>query len=312
VLDKGKLTGARLARWLELTRSSDSLVRQRALALLAKHPEVKDGQAVLAQAIGEGSPGVLSVAARLIVDHPELAGSGEEAPRSAPAPAPELIRALSSALDQNRPADQVEPRAAVIEAMGTLQLLSAKATVEKYCGHRNPTLREAARRALGRLGDAQRDCIDLGGGAALVANKLADKPATLTFVTDAGRLGLTLHPQHAPAAVARVVDLARRGFYNGLEVHVRGGSVVQFGDPTGDGYGGSGTDPLPSETSPLSFDAFRVGMAQSGRDTGSSQVFVTLTPQPRLSGDYPLIGWADPEWALISDGDRIREVIVKE
>jgi len=135
---------------------------------------------------------------------------------------------------------------------------------------------------------------------------------TLTFLTDAGRLGMTLDPVLAPLATSRVVALARSGFYSGIRIHrTAPGFVVQFGDPVGDGSSGAGKTPLPCETSPVEFSAFSVGVALSGRDTGSSQIFVTLSPQLHLDGDYTALGKADPEWANVAEGDVIRSVEVR-
>jgi cyclophilin family peptidyl-prolyl cis-trans isomerase len=123
---------------------------------------------------------------------------------------------------------------------------------------------------------------------------------------------MTLDPTLAPLATSRIVTLARSGFYAGTRLRrAAPGYVVQFGDPIGDGSGGSGKPPLPCETSPVEFSAFSVGVAISGRDTGSSQLFVTLSAQPHLDGDYTALGRADPEWANVAEGDVIQSVEVR-
>ena len=86
--------------------------------------------------------------------------------------------------------------------------------------------------------------------------------------------------------------------------------MVQFGDPGGDGYGGAGRPSLRCETSPLRFDALELGVALAGRDTGSSQIFVTLGAFPHLDGDYALIGRADPGWERLAQGDVIQKARV--
>jgi cyclophilin family peptidyl-prolyl cis-trans isomerase len=124
---------------------------------------------------------------------------------------------------------------------------------------------------------------------------------------------MTLTADLAPLAVSRVVELARTGFFDGMAIHrVVPGRIVQLGDPVGDGYGGSGKPPLPCETSPVPFAPLSVGMALSGRDTGSSQMFVTLDSQPELDGAYPFIGFADLEWREVREGEVIRKVVVKQ
>ena len=120
-----------------------------------------------------------------------------------------------------------------------------------------------------------------------------------------------MDPALAPVAVTRFVDLARSGFFEKVRVHrVVPGFVVQLGDPGGDGYGGAGKAPLACETSPISFDPLSVGVALAGRDTGSSQLFVTLAAFPHLDGDYALIGRAEPGWERIAQGDVVQRVRV--
>jgi cyclophilin family peptidyl-prolyl cis-trans isomerase len=88
------------------------------------------------------------------------------------------------------------------------------------------------------------------------------------------------------------------------------GFVVQFGDPTGTGYGGSPRPPLRCETSPQPFQKLSVGVALAGRDTGNSQLFVTLGRFPHLDGEYTLVGEAEGAWDSATEGDVIRKVRV--
>jgi cyclophilin family peptidyl-prolyl cis-trans isomerase len=108
------------------------------------------------------------------------------------------------------------------------------------------------------------------------------------------------------------VALARSGFYTGIVIHrVVPGFVVQLGDRGADGYGGSG-EALRCETSPVAFGPLDVGVALAGRDTGSSQVFVTLARQPHLDGEYAWVGHATGDWDSVAEGDVIRAVRVEE
>ena len=54
-----------------------------------------------------------------------------------------------------------------------------------------------------------------------------------------------------------------------------------------------------------------MGVALAGRDTGSSQIFVTLGPYPHLDGDYPLIGHAGPGWDSLAQGDLVHKVTLE-
>jgi cyclophilin family peptidyl-prolyl cis-trans isomerase len=96
--------------------------------------------------------------------------------------------------------------------------------------------------------------------------------------------------EDAPVTVAQLSRLAREGYFRGLTFHrVVPDFVVQGGDPRGDGEGGPGFT-LPCEVSPRTYLRGTVGMALAGKDTGGSQLFVALSPQPHLDGRYTIIG----------------------
>jgi len=106
--------------------------------------------------------------------------------------------------------------------------------------------------------------------------------------TSRGEFRLTLRPDLAPATVAVWCGLVRKGFYNGLIFHrVVGDFVVQGGDPRGDGWGGPGFQ-IPDEHSTASYITGSVGIATSGPNTGGSQWFITLSPQPHLDQNYTI------------------------
>ena len=175
------------------------------------------------------------------------------------------------------------------------------------------TVRERALKALKALGDAQSACAapdDPGPPADEVGKP--SRPAKIVLTTDSGALGLKLSPELAPVTAARLTALAKAGFYKGIVIHrVVPGFVVQLGDPGGDGFGGSGT-PLRCETSPSPFAPLDVGMALAGRDTGSSQFFVTLARTAHLDGEYTKVGKAEGDWAAVAGGDVVQDVRVEE
>ena len=105
-----------------------------------------------------------------------------------------------------------------------------------------------------------------------------------------GTIEIHLDVVEAPLTTASFVDLARRGFYDGLVFHrVEPGFVVQGGCPRGDGNGGPGYA-LRCEITRRPYGRGAVGMALSGKDTGGSQFFITLSPQPHLDGGFTLFG----------------------
>lgn len=114
---------------------------------------------------------------------------------------------------------------------------------------------------------------------------LAPRPR-VRLHTDRGPVLMELRADIAPTTVARFLELARDGYFDGLTFHrVVPGFVVQGGDPRGDGYGGPGWSQR-CEDSRLRYVRGSVGMALAGRDTGGSQFFITHGPQPHLDGRY--------------------------
>ncbi|MBN1336622.1 MAG: peptidylprolyl isomerase [Deltaproteobacteria bacterium] len=132
-------------------------------------------------------------------------------------------------------------------------------------------------------------------------------------VTDRGAFVIQLLGEVAPLAVDRFAELAEADVYDGLPFHrVVPDFVVQGGDPRGDGWGGTGRL-LPDELSPLPYEAFSVGFASAGPDTADSQWFVTLSPQPHLTGAYTLFGrvvLGQDVLLRLQRQDHVRDVIV--
>jgi cyclophilin family peptidyl-prolyl cis-trans isomerase len=327
VLDRAPITEARAARFRELLEARNAVVRQAALDLLPGHPEIAAPHDLLARALAAKEDGTVATAARVLAAYPDRGTEGDMRRRvpaestdatslatvTALKPASAVLRALDESFKRPRHPDALEVRTSLVDAVAALQLLSYKPAIEGDCKSPYPTLREHAERALRLLGDKNRSCNATVPHvrAPQELNRVAPAALRLRFRTDAGDLGMILHGEAAPVAVARVQQLVQNKFYDGIRVHrVVPGFVAQFGDPGGDGYGGAALPALPCETSPLRFESGRVGVALSGRDTGSSQLFVTLGPQPHLDGKYSLLGHAEPGWERLAPGDVIHEVTI--
>ena len=119
--------------------------------------------------------------------------------------------------------------------------------------------------------------------------------------TEKGTFEFETYPNEAPKTVAHIVGLVNKRFYNGQRVHrVVPGFVIQMGDPaTRDmtkeeiwGSGGSGTTIGAAEFSKLrTHIRGAVAMAHRGNAAeADSQFYVTLSPQPRLDGQYTVFG----------------------
>lgn len=129
--------------------------------------------------------------------------------------------------------------------------------------------------------------------------------------TDRGNVTITLLPAEAPLTVQAFLTLVdRRYFDGGLWHRVVPGFVAQDGDPRGDGYGGPGFA-LRDENSRHRYRTGTVGLALDGPDTGGSQFFITLTPQPHLDAIYPVFGRVEEGMEVVAQlvqGDRLRRM----
>ena len=98
-------------------------------------------------------------------------------------------------------------------------------------------------------------------------------------------------PEIAPKHVARITELVKSGFYNGLTFHrVIAGFMTQTGCPNGDGRGGSGVK-IPAEFSGENFSRGAVGMARTvDVNSADSQFFICLADCSFLNGKYTLWG----------------------
>jgi peptidylprolyl isomerase len=114
---------------------------------------------------------------------------------------------------------------------------------------------------------------------------------TLIIETTQGPVTVELRPDLAPKHVARIKELARQGFYDGVVFHrVIEGFMAQTGDPTGTGRGGSGQK-LNAEFSrePHVRGAVSMARAQSP-DSADSQFFICFDEATFLDGQYTVWG----------------------
>jgi peptidyl-prolyl cis-trans isomerase A (cyclophilin A) len=111
--------------------------------------------------------------------------------------------------------------------------------------------------------------------------------------TSMGTFKIELFADKAPNTVQNFIELVNRGFYKNMIFHrVVAGFVIQTGDPTGTGRGGSEKS-IKLEIHPdLKHDrAGIVGMARSqDPDSATSQFYITLGPAPHLDGKYAIFG----------------------
>ena len=118
-----------------------------------------------------------------------------------------------------------------------------------------------------------------------------DPENTLYLDIPAGRVVIQLRPDLAPKHVARIKELTRQKFYDGLSFHrVIPGFMAQTGDPKGDGTGGSGQK-LKAEFSSTPHVRGTVSMARAASpDSGDSQFFICFADASYLDGQYTVWG----------------------
>lgn len=123
------------------------------------------------------------------------------------------------------------------------------------------------------------------------AIEVKDPENTLVMQLKDGDVIIEMYPDAAPKHVARIKELVRQGFYNGLKFHrVIDGFVAQTGDPRGNGTGGSGLQ-LKAEFNDRHHVRGAVSMARgASQDSADSQFFICLTDQSYLDGKYTLWG----------------------
>ena len=120
---------------------------------------------------------------------------------------------------------------------------------------------------------------------------MAKPEDTLVIETSKGRVTVEMRPDLAPKHVARIKELARKGFYDGVVFHrVIDGFMAQTGDPTGTGTGGSGQK-LRAEFNAEPHTRGVVSMARSQHpDSADSQFFICFDDATFLDRKYTVWG----------------------
>ncbi|MBR4783725.1 MAG: peptidylprolyl isomerase [Fibrobacter sp.] len=133
-------------------------------------------------------------------------------------------------------------------------------------------------------------CLCFAEGKVFNKDYTGIKSIEATITTHEGVIVVDLDFKAAPNTVANFVELANKGFYNGLMFHrVINGFMIQGGDPEGNGSGGPGYT-IDDEQNNLKHEAGVISMANRGPNTGGSQFFITQMPQPHLDGKHTVFG----------------------
>jgi peptidyl-prolyl cis-trans isomerase B (cyclophilin B) len=139
------------------------------------------------------------------------------------------------------------------------------------------------------------------------------KDIRIIVKTDKGDIEGVLYPSKAPVTVANFLNLAKRGYYDGLKFHrVIPDFMIQGGDPTGTGSGGPGYRFEDECTPELKHDKPGIfSMANAGPGTNGSQFFVTHVPTPWLDGKHTVFGSVTKGQDIVNavaQGDKIKSI----
>ena len=138
---------------------------------------------------------------------------------------------------------------------------------------------------------------------------------TATFDTDRGPIKVELHADKAPLTVANFVNLAKRGFYDGLNFHrVIPDFMIQGGCPEGSGRGGPGYRFEDETTNGVRHERGVLSMANAGPNTNGSQFFITHVPCGWLDGKHTVFGKVVAGMDVVDavrQGDVIKSVTIE-
>jgi len=137
------------------------------------------------------------------------------------------------------------------------------------------------------------------------SGKGIDLENTLYMDVTGGRVVIAMRPDLAPHHVARIKELVREGFYDGVVFHrVIDGFMAQTGDPTGTGTGGSGQN-LDAEFSSEKHVRGVVSMARAQNpNSADSQFFIVYDDAPWLDGQYTI-------WGRVTEGMEFIDALKK-
>lgn len=323
-------------RWLS---AEDPLSRMVALQLLAR--TTPSGGEPFRRGLADRDPRVRAAALMAwAAAGPALRGEAAEAARAAVRDSDPLVRqAAVGALDPaQEPGDidlmaglwgraDLEMREAILVALGTLArqqpaLLTTLASPTRRVLIDRPadaSLRALAARVFPELGNRWAPVHPVETGRTLEDYRgivrtfvlAQDNPRVVIDVEGRGLISVELFPREAPLTVANFLQLVGRGYFNGNRWHrVVPNFVVQDGDRTGLGNGGPGWA-IRDEINRRQYDIPMLGMALSGPNTGGSQWFINLSPQPHLNGQYTIFGRVTGSYGPLKrvvQGDVIRTI----
>ena len=139
----------------------------------------------------------------------------------------------------------------------------------------------------------------------------------ITLHTDKGDIDATIFASKVPVTSANFLNLAKRGYYDGVSFHrVIPNFMIQGGDPTGTGRGGPGykfADEIDRTLKHSKAGLF--SMANAGPNTNGSQFFITHLPTPHLDGKHAVFGEVTQGQDVVNkigQGDKIKSITLHD
>jgi HEAT repeat protein/cyclophilin family peptidyl-prolyl cis-trans isomerase len=277
----------------------DYRVRARALRALTR-ASLPDTAEMLKHALGAEDPFERAAAAR---------GLGEQKPEGA-------VALLQTALDAAAKDTEPAARLALLEALDAFGKEALEPAARRLLEDRDGRVRRRAAELLRKWGETAVVPRGPSGGRTLYdyMDLLNPRYTPQAFIrTEKGAIEVELFVLDAPLTVENFMRLARRGFYNGLPFYrVTANSMVETGDPRGDGEGGPGYT-IRSEVNLRSFLRGTLGMVAADKDAAGSRFFISLLPRPELDGSLTAFGQVTRGMEIldrIEPGDVVREIFI--
>jgi len=290
---------------LRLAADPDHNVEEAAIAGLAATAG-PEADSVYIRALGSGGHQVALAAAEA------LKGSTD----------PDVLPALLDAFERlsaSRSENAKDPRVSMLERIGELGSPATAPRLRPYLADYDTTVATMAAATVSRWTGAPVE-------ARPVPLPIRDEPLAAVFLDPAVRLRVTmapssgggsftvrLFPGEAPATVARVLRLVRKGFYDGkVFQRVEPNFVIQGGGPDANEYVGD-TAFMRDELTMRTHARGTLGISARGRDTGDGQWFINLVDNPLLDHEFTIFGRIDGGQVAaegILEGDRIGRVEV--
>jgi cyclophilin family peptidyl-prolyl cis-trans isomerase len=288
-----------------LARDRDHNVQEAAIAGLAATAG-HEADSVYIRALGSRGNQVVLAAAEAL----------KGAPASAVAPA---ALAAFDRLSAGRTENARDPRLALLGRIGELGAAADSVRLRPYLADYDTTVAAAVAATIGAWsGDTARATpAPLPLPAAPLAETFLRRDVVLRVTmapsSGGGSFTVRLFPSEAPATVARVLRLARQGFYDGkVFQRVEPNFVVQGGGPDANEYVGDATF-MRDELTARMHARGTVGISARGRDTGDGQWFINLVDNPLLDHEFTLFGEirdGRPAAEAILEADRIATIRV--